>query len=83
MKNMNKKEEKTMSYVVKDLPEIKLVEELLRFDPDVREKLEMKSNNKIKYRKEKNKYTDKNLIICGTRCGKGVSVIPPKKEVEK
>ena len=36
--------------------------------------------NKIKYSKEKNKYTDKNIIICGTRTGKGVSVIPPKYE---
>lgn len=69
-----------MSYMIKDLPEIKLIDELLRHDPDVREKLEIKNNNKIKYSKEKNKYTDKNIIICGTRTGKGVSVIPPKYE---
>ena len=37
--------------------------------------------NNIKNKQQK--YTDKNLIICGTRCGKGVSVIPPKKEGEK
>lgn len=43
MKNMNK-EEKTMNYVVKDLPEIKLIEELLKYDPDVKEKLEMEND---------------------------------------
>lgn len=66
--------------MIKDLPEIKLIDELLRYDPDVREKLEMKNNNKIKHSKEKNKYTDKNIMICGSRMGKGVSAIPPEYE---
>lgn len=36
-----------MNYVVKDLPEIKLVEELLKHDPDVKEKLEMENDNTV------------------------------------
>lgn len=69
-----------MSYMIKDLPEINLIDELLKYDPDVREKLEMKNNNKIEYSKEKNKYTDKNIMICGTRMGKGVSANLPEYE---
>ena len=71
---MNVKEEKTMNYVVKDLPEIKLVEELLKHDPDVKEKLEIENDNTVIDRKKKIKHTGKNIIVCGTRMGKGVSV---------
>lgn len=72
------KEKKTMSYVVKDLPEIKLVEELLKHDPDVKEKLEMENDNTVIDSKKKIKHTGKNIIVCGTRIGKGVSVSPVK-----
>ena len=72
------KEEKTMNYVVKDLPEINLVEELLKYDPDIKEKLEMKlemeNENTVIDNKKKIKHTDKNIIVCGDRSGKGVSV---------
>lgn len=71
-----------MSYMIKDLPEINLIDELLRHDPDVREKLEMKNNNNIKDSKRKNKYTDKNIMICGTRMGKGVSANLPEYEMQ-
>lgn len=62
-----------MSYVVKDLPEIKVVEELLKHDPDVKEKLEMENDNTVVDSKKKIKHTGKNIIVCGTRIGKGVS----------
>ena len=76
-----------MNYMIKDLPEINLIDELLRHDPDVREKLEMKlemeNENTVIDSKNEIKHTGKNIIVCGTRLGKGISVIPPKKEGEK
>lgn len=57
------KEEKTMNYVVKDLPEIKLVEELLKYDPDVKEKLEMENDNTVIDIKKKIKHTGKNMVV--------------------
>lgn len=57
------KEGKTMNYVVKDLPEIKLVVELLKHDPDVKEKLEMENDNTVIDSKKKIKHTGKNIII--------------------
>lgn len=67
-----------MNYIVKDLPEIKLIQELLKYDPDVKEKLEMESDNTVIDNKKKIKHTGKNIIVCGTRIGKGVSAIPVK-----
>ena len=64
-----------MNYVVKDLPEIKLVDELLKYDPDVKEKLEMENDNTVIDIKKKIKHTGKNMVVCGTRTGKGVSVL--------
>ena len=57
------KEEKTMNYVVKDLPEIKLVEELLKYDPDVKEKLEMENDNTVIDIKKKIKMPLKMIFV--------------------
>ncbi len=59
----------------KDLPEIKLIEELLKHDPDVKKKLEMENYNTVINSKKKIKNTGKNMLVCGTRAGKGVSVV--------
>lgn len=67
-----------MSYMKKDLPEINLIDELLRHDPDIREKIDNGCLNRIKNEKEKSeKKTGVKCLICGTRAGKGVSMVFP------
>lgn len=68
-----------MNYMIKDLPEINLIDELLRHDPDIREKIDNGCLNRIKNEKEKSeKKTRENCLICGTRLGKGVSMVFPE-----
>ena len=55
------------------------INELIRNDPDIREKIENGCLNRIKTEKEKSeKKTGENCLICGTRAGKGFSMVFPE-----
>lgn len=58
------------------------INELIRNDPDIREKIDngcLNRINRIKNEKEKSeKKTGENCLICGTRAGKGVSMVFPE-----
>ncbi len=55
------------------------INELIRNDPDIREKIDNGCLNRITVEKtnSKKKY-EKNIIKCGTRLGKGVSMVFPE-----
>ncbi len=78
-----------MNYAQKDLTGIKFIEDLLKYDPDVREKLDMENDNTVIDSKKKIKHTGKNMVLCPDRSGKGVSVVDERilkktnKKIEK
>ena len=55
------------------------INELIRNDPDIREKIENGCLNRITVEKTntENKY-EKGILKCGTRMGKGVSMVFPE-----
>ena len=55
------------------------INELIRNDPDIREKIDNGCLNRITVEKtnSENKY-EKDMVICGTRAGKGVSMVFPE-----
>ena len=55
------------------------INELIRNDPDIREKINNGCLNRITVEKTRSetKY-EKDILICGTRMGKGVSMVFPE-----